>query len=98
MVSRQTYLSRLVVSLCIGLALVSYAAAQSKNPLILIPGLTGSELRDKKTHEKIWIKAFTSDKSDDLRLPISVDIISMSDDLEAGDVIRDVEFAGFSVR
>jgi pimeloyl-ACP methyl ester carboxylesterase len=98
MLSRQTYLRRFVVSLCIGLALVSYAAAQSKNPLILVPGLTGSELRDKKTHEKIWIKAFKSDKSDDLRLPISVGISSMSDDLEAGDVIRDVEFAGFSVR
>ena len=87
-----------MVSLLIGLALASYSFAQTRNPLILVPGLTGSELRDKKTGEKIWIKAFKSDKSDDIRLPISTDIASMSDNLVAGDVIRDVQFAGVSVR
>jgi pimeloyl-ACP methyl ester carboxylesterase len=72
--------------------------AQSKNPMILVPGLTGSELRDKKTKEKVWIKAFKSDKSDDIRLPISPDIVSMGDDLVPGDVIRNVEVAGVNVR
>lgn len=89
---------RTFVGLLIGLACVSYSFAQSRNPMILVPGLTGSELRDSKTKEKVWIRAFKSDKSDDIRLPLSTDIAAMGDDLVAGDVIRNVEIAGVNVR
>lgn len=88
----------MVVGLLAGLAFASFAHAQGRNPMILVPGLTGSELRDKKTGEKVWIKAFKSDKSDDIRLPISTDIASMGDNLVPGDIVRRVEFAGVSVR
>lgn len=80
-----------------GLALCVSAFAQNKNPLILVPGLTGSELRDKKTGEKVWIRAFKS-QSDDIRLPLAADIPSMRDDLIPGDVIRNVSFGGVSFR
>ena len=79
------------------LALTTSLFAQGKNPLILVPGLTGSELKDKRTGEKVWIRAFKS-RSDDIRLPISTDIPAMGDDLVAGDIIRSVSFGGFSLR
>ncbi len=61
--------------------------AQGKNPLIFIPGLTGSELIVKTTGEKIWVKALKSD-TEDLRLPINKDITKIHDDLVPGDIIR----------
>ncbi len=70
--------------------------AQGKNPVILIPGLTGSELRHRVTGEKIWLRAVRA-KSEDLRLPITADFRRSSDDLIAGDVLREVKFGGFSV-
>jgi len=70
--------------------------AQGKNPLILIPGLAGSELRHKTTNEKIWFKTFKS-KSEDLRLPLSVDPTKAHDDAIATDALRNVKVAGFEV-
>lgn len=61
--------------------------AQGKNPVIFIPGLSGSELKHKETGEKIWFNPFRS-KSGDLRLPISTDITKNHDNLIAGDIIR----------
>lgn len=60
---------------------------QGKNPMILIPGLAGSELRHKDTGEKIWDKVIRR-KSEDLRLPISPDLSKNRDKLVAGDIIR----------
>lgn len=40
--------------------------AQGKNAEIFIPGLSGSELKLKKTGEKIWFTPYRS-KSEDLR-------------------------------
>jgi pimeloyl-ACP methyl ester carboxylesterase len=72
------------------------AAAQDRNPVILIPGLTGSELRDKKTGERVWFKTRRS-RSEDLRLPLSLDITKMGDGLEATDVLRNVKIGPFPV-
>ncbi|MEO7539091.1 MAG: hypothetical protein ABIV21_03630, partial [Pyrinomonadaceae bacterium] len=55
--------------------------------MILIPGLSGSELRHKVTGERIWFKALRQ-KSEDLRLPISEDLSKNHDQLIPGDVMR----------
>ncbi len=78
------------------LALSFSLFAQGKNPVILIPGLAGSELRHKTTNDKIWVKALKS-KSEDLRLPILADPSKARDDLKATDAIRSVKFVGLSV-
>lgn len=70
--------------------------AQGNNPVILIPGITGSELRHKDTNERIWFKAFKS-KSEDLRLPILLDVTKNRDDLVPGDVLREVKLGIFPV-
>jgi len=68
--------------------------AQGKNPIILVPGLSGSELRNKITNERIWFKAVKS-KSEDLRLPILADVTKMHDDLVASDILREVKIGIF---
>ena len=77
------------------IALCSCAlVAQGKNPLILIPGLSGSELRHSETKERVWFKTFKS-KSEDLRLPLLADPTKMSDKLVATDVLREVKISVF---
>lgn len=83
-------LGLLLAALCIG------AAGQGKNPLIVIPGMTGSELRHKESGDKVWFKALKG-KGEDLRLPVVADPTKTGDDLIATDVLRDVRVAVFSV-
>ena len=78
------------------LAFVVSLFAQSRNPVILIPGITGSELKDKTTGESIWFRAIRS-KSADLRLPISSDISKNHDNLVPGDVLRKVKVGIFPI-
>ncbi len=52
--------------------------AQGADPVIIIPGLTGSELVNKKTGETVWFKMSKS-KTDDLRLPLSIDFTRSHD-------------------
>jgi pimeloyl-ACP methyl ester carboxylesterase len=66
------------------------ANAQGKPPVILIPGLTGSELIDGKTGATVWFK-LRHTRENDLRLPISPNIAANRDDLKPGDIIRDVK-------
>ncbi|MBK6724845.1 MAG: hypothetical protein IPG58_16750 [Acidobacteria bacterium] len=70
--------------------------AQGKNPLILIPGLSGSELVNRSTGEKIWFRAVKS-KSEDLRLPLSTNIDKVRDDIVPGDVLRTVKIGPVAV-
>ena len=63
------------------------AYAQGKNPVIIIPGLIGSELINGKTGEVVWFKSKRA-KDDDLRLPISPSISRNRDGLEPKDVLR----------
>jgi pimeloyl-ACP methyl ester carboxylesterase len=71
-------------------AAVVCASAQSRPPVVVIPGLTGSELINSKTGEKVWFKLRRA-KGDDLRLPISTNLAANKDSLVAGDIIRDVK-------
>ncbi|MBP7416902.1 MAG: hypothetical protein KA831_09635, partial [Pyrinomonadaceae bacterium] len=81
------------IGICLFILSVS-VHAQGRNPIILIPGLTGSELKHKVTGEKVWFKALKP-KSEDLRLPISTSIEKMHDDLIPGDIIREVKIGIF---
>lgn len=62
-----------------------------KNPIIIIPGLTGSDLVNSKTGEEVWFKARRA-KDDDIRLPISPNLARNRDDLVTRDIIRSVQF------
>jgi hypothetical protein len=63
---------------------------KGKNPIIIVPGILGSELINKKTKEKVWYSVGRSD-DDDLRLPIALDTKLSKDNLVPGDIIREVE-------
>lgn len=93
-------LNRLLVSSAkagtLVLALSFSVFAQGKNPVILIPGITGSELRHKDTNERIWFRAFKS-KSEDIRLPIFLDVTKNHDDLVPGDILREAKLGPFPI-
>ena len=96
--SKKNFLFCFSVGLVLALSSLSLHA-QGKNPVILIPGLTGSELRHKNTGEKVWFRTFKS-KSEDLRLPIFADPTKANDDLIATDALRTVKVGilpGFDV-
>ena len=67
------------------------APPSGKTPIIIVPGLTGSELVNSKTGEEVWFKARRA-KDDDLRLPISPNLSRNRDNLVSKDIIRKVEF------
>jgi pimeloyl-ACP methyl ester carboxylesterase len=80
----------LAVAVC-GCALSAFAqSAANKLPVIIVPGLTGSELVNSKTKETVWFKSQRS-KVDDIALPISPDIVANKDDLLAGDILREIK-------
>jgi len=60
---------------------------KGKLPVIIIPGILGSELVNQRTGEKVWFKLGRS-KDDDIRLPIGLDLEKARDDLVPGDVLR----------
>jgi pimeloyl-ACP methyl ester carboxylesterase len=76
------------------LAAQDTASVTGKTPIIIVPGLTGSELVNSKTGEVVWYKTSRS-KIDDVRLPISSNLARNRDDLEAGDIIRGIRIAKF---
>jgi pimeloyl-ACP methyl ester carboxylesterase len=67
------------------------APPTGKTPIIIIPGLTGSNLVNSKTGEEVWFKARRA-KDDDIRLPISANLARNRDNLTVKDIIRKVEF------
>ena len=60
---------------------------QGRLPVIIIPGLIGSELINKTNNDKVWFSLRRA-KEDDLRLPISPDLKSNKDNLVVGDILR----------
>lgn len=70
------------------------ATVTGKAPIIIIPGITGSELVNKNTGEMVWFNTRRS-KTNDLRLPISPNIAQNHDDLVAKDIIRGVRIIRF---
>jgi pimeloyl-ACP methyl ester carboxylesterase len=70
-----------------------FASARSKTgkrPVIVIPGILGSELINSKTGETVWPSAFRTSQEG---LPISSDLAANSDDLVPGKIIETVRLA-----
>ena len=67
---------------------------KGKAPIIIIPGLIGSELINKSTGETAWFK-ITKSKDEDLRLPISTNLGKNKDSLVAGDILRSIKYLKF---
>ena len=65
-----------------------------KAPLIIVPGLTGSELVNRENGNVAWFQRSRA-KDDDIRLPISPVLRRNRDKLVAGDIIRNVKFLKF---
>ena len=65
-----------------------------KAPLIIVPGLTGSELVNSENGDVAWFQRSRA-KDDDIRLPISPVLRRNRDKLVAGDIIRNVKFLKF---
>ncbi len=77
----------------------SAAAAPEKKgrlPVIIIPGLIGSELVSKNTGDKIWFSLRRKKDEDDLRLPISPKLSENRDGLIPGDILREVQLIRFT--
>ena len=64
--------------------------SKGRLPVIIIPGLIGSELVNKDTGEKVWFD-LTRAKDDDMRLPISPNLTANRDNLVAGDILRKIQ-------
>lgn len=67
---------------------------QGKLPVIIIPGLIGSELINKDTNDVVWF-GLRRAKTDDLRLPISTNIAANRDNLIPRDILRSVKLFKF---
>ncbi len=67
---------------------------KGKTPIIIIPGLTGSNLINKRTGEEVWFKTGRS-KDDDIRLPISTNLARNTDNLVSKDIIRGLKIVKF---
>jgi hypothetical protein len=89
-ISKTGFLFSLLVILIVS-ANTAFAQATGKNPVIIIPGITGSTLVNSKTGKTVWFSV-RRDKDDDLRLPInSANLARNRDNLVAADIIRKVE-------
>ncbi|HMQ03844.1 MAG TPA: hypothetical protein PKD26_08000 [Pyrinomonadaceae bacterium] len=83
-------LVRSVILLLIFLPFAVDAAKQTgKAPVIIIPGLTGSDLYDTRTGERVWFKLIGL-KGEDIRLPITSTLTRNTDHLETRDILREV--------
>jgi pimeloyl-ACP methyl ester carboxylesterase len=91
---KKSALTKLFLCLVALVAIPLSALAQNENPIIIIPGLAGSELVNQKTGEVVWFK-FPRSKDDDLRLPVSANIAKNRDNLIAGDILRSLKFGLF---
>jgi pimeloyl-ACP methyl ester carboxylesterase len=69
----------------------AFSASAQKPPVIVIPGISGSQLVNKATGKTAWFSV-RRDKEDDLRLPMTgTNFRQLKDGLEATDIIRSVE-------
>jgi pimeloyl-ACP methyl ester carboxylesterase len=70
-----------------------FAAARArtgKRPVIVIPGILGTELINSKTGETVWPSAFRTSQEG---LPINADLASNRDDLVPGKIVETVKLA-----
>lgn len=68
------------------------AMVTGKAPVIIIPGITGSDLVNERTNKTVWFSPRRA-KDDDIRLPISANIAANRDGLVARDIIRGVKIS-----
>ena len=65
--------------------------ATGKRPVIIIPGISGSQLTNRRTGKNVWFSV-KRDKDDDLRLPMTSPVLTKDDDgLEPSDIIRAIK-------
>jgi hypothetical protein len=85
---------RLLAILAISLLITTYnasAQATGKNPVIIIPGVTGSQLVNPNTGNTVWFSV-KRDKDDDIRLPMTSPVFSRNrDSLKVTDIIREIK-------
>lgn len=67
---------------------------KGKLPVIIIPGIIGSELVNKDTNDVVWF-GIRRASTDDLRLPISTNIAGNRDNLVPRDILRGVKLFKF---
>jgi pimeloyl-ACP methyl ester carboxylesterase len=73
----------------------AWAQTTGKRPIIVIPGITGSQLVNRETGKTVWFTfSFSRDETDDLRLPMSPNLKQNTDSLVPKDIIRKVELPG----
>lgn len=73
----------------------AWAQTTGKRPIIVIPGITGSQLVNRETGKTVWFTfSFSRDENDDLRLPMSPNLKQNTDALVPKDIIRKVELPG----
>jgi pimeloyl-ACP methyl ester carboxylesterase len=65
-------------------------ARTGKRPVIVIPGILGTELINSRTNETVWPSAFRTSQEG---LPISPDLAANHDDLVPGKIIETVKLA-----
>jgi hypothetical protein len=68
---------------------------KGKRPIVIIPGILGSELVNRKTGQTVWPSGFRS-HSQELALPISPDLEANRDDLYARNVVLSLRLGVFS--
>src|SRR5881275_17024 len=67
-------------------------ARKGKRPVVVIPGILGSRIVNRKTGEVVWPSAFRS-RGDDLPLPTTPDLEADRDDLVAARIVETAKFA-----
>ena len=88
--------SRRLMIVMIAVAAMAFSvntSAQStgKNPVIIIPGVTGSQLVNPNTEKTVWFSVKKED-DDDIRLPMLSPVLSRNkDSLVANDIIREIK-------
>jgi pimeloyl-ACP methyl ester carboxylesterase len=65
-------------------------ASTGKRPVVVIPGILGSELINPKTNEKVWPSAFRTSQEG---LPISPNLEANRDDLVSGKIVETAKLA-----
>jgi pimeloyl-ACP methyl ester carboxylesterase len=70
------------------------ALTTDKNPLIVIPGVMGSTLKNSETGEQVWVR-FTDAKEDGLKLPTNPNLSLNRDKIVADDIVDKVKVLKF---
>ncbi|MGE3467735.1 MAG: esterase/lipase family protein, partial [Pyrinomonadaceae bacterium] len=89
--SRQFVIATITILAALAAAGVAVGQTAGKAPVIIIPGVTGTQLINPMTENTVWF-SITRDKEDDLRLPMTSAVLAENGDtLRIGDIIRAVE-------